>query len=101
MKPRSRAPGQDDLLRPRPVDVFDPRRDLVTLAALIGWEFFEREWAGFLPAHQGRAPRPRRVDVSAARLQAAGHGWCRPAWGENPCYQALHRRDVLSAPPAD
>jgi IS5 family transposase len=43
MKPHSRAPEQDDLLRPRLVDMIDARHELVTLSALIDWEFFERE----------------------------------------------------------
>ena len=46
MKHRPRPPEQDDLLRPRLVDMIDPRHELVTLAALIDWEVFEREWAG-------------------------------------------------------
>ena len=51
MKPHSRAPEQDDLLRPRLVDMIDARHELVTLSALIDWEFFEREWASFFPSH--------------------------------------------------
>lgn len=43
MKPHSRAPEQDDLLRPRLMDMIDPRHELVKLAALIDWDFFERE----------------------------------------------------------
>ena len=33
MKPHSRAPEQDDLLRPRLVDMIDPRHELVKLTA--------------------------------------------------------------------
>ncbi len=47
MKHRKRPVEQDDLLRPRLVDLIDMRHELVKLAALIDWEFFEREWAGF------------------------------------------------------
>ena len=55
MKPHSRAPEQDDLLRPRLVDMIDARHELVKLAALIDWEVFEREWSGFFPSGpQGR-----------------------------------------------
>jgi len=53
MKHRSRPPEQDDLLRPRLVDMIDPRHELVKLAALIDWEVFEREWVGFLPSTTG------------------------------------------------
>jgi IS5 family transposase len=43
MKHRPRPPEQDDLLRPRLVYMIDARHELVTLAALIDWEVFERE----------------------------------------------------------
>jgi len=49
MKPKSRGPEQDDLLRPRLTDMIDMRHELVKVAALIDWEFFETEWAGFFP----------------------------------------------------
>ena len=44
MKPKKRTPEQDDLLRPRLVDIIDMRHELVKLATLIDWEFFEDEW---------------------------------------------------------
>ena len=38
------------------------RDELVKLAALIDWEFFESEWAGFYPSDRGRlASSPRLV----------------------------------------
>ena len=60
MKPHSRVPEQDDLLRPRLVDMIDARHELVKLATLIDWDFFEREWGfigdlklqGFCPKHK-------------------------------------------------
>ena len=62
MKNRNRPPEQDDLLRPRLVDLIDMRHELVKLAALIDWEFFEREWAGFFPSGTGHpATQPRLV----------------------------------------
>ena len=42
MKHRPRPPEQDDLLRPRLVDLIDLRHELVALAGLIDWDFFER-----------------------------------------------------------
>ncbi|TFL15902.1 IS5/IS1182 family transposase, partial [Jannaschia formosa] len=51
MKPKSRAPEQDDLLRPRLINLIDMRHELVRLEALIDWEFFEAEWMGFFPSH--------------------------------------------------
>jgi hypothetical protein len=50
MKHRQRSPEQDDLLRPRLVNMIDPRHELVRLAALIDWEVFDREWVGFFPS---------------------------------------------------
>lgn len=62
MKPKSRGPEQDNPLRPRLTDMIDMRLELVKLAALIDWEFFETEWAGFFPSHTGRpATSPRLV----------------------------------------
>ncbi len=62
MKPKPRQPEQDDLLRPRLVDLIDMRHELVKLETLIEWEFFEREWAGFFPSGTGRpATSPRLV----------------------------------------
>ncbi|MCA3492315.1 MAG: IS5/IS1182 family transposase, partial [Rhodobacter sp.] len=60
MKHRPRAEEQDDLLRPRLVDMIDARHELVKLAGLIDWEVFEREWAGFFPSHKGRPATPPR-----------------------------------------
>ena len=42
MKHRPHPEEQGDLLRPRLVDMIDPRHELVKLAALIDWEVFER-----------------------------------------------------------
>lgn len=69
VKPKSRVPEQDDLLRPRLTDMIDMRDELVKLAALIDWEFFETEWAGFFPSHicsddpQGGLRRRQAVDA--------------------------------------
>jgi IS5 family transposase len=54
MKPKFRESEHDDLLRPRLTDMINMRHELVRLEALIDWEFFEREWAGFFPSHTGR-----------------------------------------------
>jgi transposase, IS5 family len=54
MKHRPRFPEQDDLLRPRLIDVIDPRHALVKRAALIDWEVLERARAGFYSSGKGR-----------------------------------------------
>lgn len=69
MKHRDRPPEQDDLLRPRLVDLIDMRHELVKLAALIDWEFFEREWAGFFPSGTGRPATPPRLVTGLMYLQ--------------------------------
>ncbi|MCM3662696.1 IS5/IS1182 family transposase, partial [Georgenia satyanarayanai] len=73
MKHRPRPPEQADLLRPRLVDMIDGRHELVRLAALIDWSWFEREWAGFFPAAEGRPATHPRLVAGLMYLQHA-HG---------------------------
>lgn len=80
MKHRPRPPEQDDLLRPR----------LVELAALIDWEFFEREWAGFFPSTTGRPSTSPRLVAGLLYLQHAfrlSDESMVARWVENPYYQ--------------
>jgi IS5 family transposase len=90
MKHRNRPPEQDDLLRPRLVDLIDMRHELVKLAALIDWEFFDREWAGFFPSTTGRPATPPRLVAGLMYLQHL-HGLSDEAvidrWVENPYFQ--------------
>lgn len=90
MKHRKRHPEQDDLLRPRLVDLIDMRHELVKLAALIDWEFFEREWAGFFPSETGRPATPPRLVAGLMYLQHL-HRLSDEAvidrWVENPYFQ--------------
>ena len=80
MKPRPRPEEQDDLLRPRLVDMIDPRHELVKLSALIDWEVFEREWSGFFPSGKGRpATEPRLLYLQHAYRLSDGSRpsrWC-------------------------
>jgi IS5 family transposase len=90
MKPKSRAPDQDDLLRPRLTDMIDMRHELVRLEALIDWAFFEQEWAGFFPSHTGRPATSPRLVAGLLYLQHA-YGLSDEAvvarWVENPYFQ--------------
>ena len=61
MKHRPRPLEQDDLLRPRLVDMIDRRHASVKLAASVDWDVFEREWAGFFPSFKGRPATPPRL----------------------------------------
>ncbi len=92
MKHRFRPAEQDDLLRPRLVDMIEPRHELVKLAPLIDWEVFEREWSGFFPSGKGwPATEPRLV---AGLLYPQHAYWLSDEaviarWVENPYYQYL------------
>jgi transposase, IS5 family len=90
MKPRARHPEQDDLLRPRLVDLIDMRHELVKLEASIDWEFFEREWAGFFPSARGRPATSPRLVAGLLYLQHAfklSDEAVIARWVENPYYQ--------------
>jgi IS5 family transposase len=90
MRAKSRGPEQDDLLRPRLTDLIDMRHELVRLEALIDWEFFEAEWAGFFPSHTGRPATSPRLVAGLLYLQ---HAYALSGeavvarWAENPYWQ--------------
>jgi IS5 family transposase len=90
MKHRPRPPEQADLLRPRLVDMINGRHELVRLTMLIDWAWFEREWAGFFPSHEGRPAAHPRLVAGLLYLQHA-HGLSDEAvlarWVENPYFQ--------------
>lgn len=90
MKPRTRQQEQDDLLRPRLVDLIDMRHELVRLEALVDWEFFEREWAGFFPSATGRPATSPRLVAGLLYLQHAfdlSDEAMVARWVENPYHQ--------------
>ncbi|RWR05773.1 IS5 family transposase [Paenirhodobacter populi] len=90
MKPHFRTPEQDDLLRPRLVDMIDARHELVKLAGLIDWDFFEQEWAGFFPSTRGRPATSPRLVAGLMYLQHAfklSDEAVIARWVENPYYQ--------------
>lgn len=87
MKHRNRPPEQDDLLRPRLVDLIGMRHEL---AALIDREFFEREWAGYFPSGTERRATPPRLVAGLMYLEYL-HGLSDEAvvarWVENPYFK--------------
>ena len=90
MKYRPRPPEQADLLRPRLVDMIDGRHELVQLAALIDWSWFEREWAGFFPAGEGRPATHPRLVAGLLYLQHTfnlSDEAVLARWVENPYFQ--------------
>lgn len=77
MRQRTRPPEQDDLLRPRLIDIID-------------WEVFEREWAGFFLSTTGRPATPPRLVTGLLYLQHADRLSDEAnvaRWFENPYYQ--------------
>ncbi len=66
------------------------RHELVKLAGLIDWEFFEREWAGFFPSGTGRPATQPRLLAGLMYLQHL-YGLSDDAivarWVENPYFQ--------------
>lgn len=90
MKHRNRPSEQEDLLRPRLVDLIDMRHELVKLTDLIDWEFFDHEWAGFFPSTTGRPATPPRLVAGLMYLQHL-HRLSDEAvidrWVENPYFQ--------------
>ncbi len=92
MKPKKRTTEQDDLLRPRLIDMIDPRHELVKLTALIDWEVFEREWSGFFLSGTGRPATPPRLVAGLLYLRHAyrlSDEAVVARWVENPYYQHL------------
>ena len=70
--------------------MFNPRHELVKLAALIDWEVFDREWVGVFPSMTGRPAKPPRLVARWLYLQHAHRLSDNAAvarWIENPCHQ--------------
>jgi IS5 family transposase len=66
------------------------RHELVKLAGLIDWEFFDREWAGFFPSTTGRPATSPRLVAGLLYLQHAfrlSDEAVVARWVENPYYQ--------------
>jgi transposase, IS5 family len=70
--------------------MIDGRHELVRLAALIDWAWFEEHWAGLFPSPEGRPALHPRLVAGLMCLQHA-YGLSDEAvlarWVENPCYQ--------------
>ena len=103
MKHRPRPLEQDDLLRPRLVDLIDLRHELVKLAALIDWEVFDREWAGFFPSGKGRPATEPRLVAGLLYLQHAyrlSDEAVVARWVETPYYQHFTGETFFQHQPA-
>lgn len=90
MRAKSSDTEQDDPLLPPPTDMIDMRHELEQLEALIDWEFFEAEWAGFFPSHTGRPATSPRLVAGLMYLQHAlelSDEAIVMRWVANPYYQ--------------
>jgi len=70
--------------------MIDMRHELVKLEALIDWDVFEREWAGFFPSHTGRPATLPRLVAGIFYLQhafALSDEAVVARWAENPYWQ--------------
>ena len=70
--------------------MIDMRHELVRLKALIDCEFFEQDWARFLPSPKGRSARSPRLLAGLRYLQHAcglSDGAVVARWVENPCFR--------------
>ena len=105
MKAKPKGPEQDDLFRARLVEIIDMRHELVNLAALIDWEFFEREWAGFFSSEAGRPATPSRLVAGLLYLQHAyklSDAAVVARWIENPyCQHFCGETFFQHRPPID
>ena len=81
------------------------RHELVKLEALIDWDFFEREWAGFFPSASGRPATSPRLVAGLLYLQHAfdlSDEAVVARWVENPYYQHFCGETFLQhRPPID
>ena len=78
--------------------MIDMRHELVKLAALIDWEFFERKWAGLFPSHTGRLATSPRLLAGLLYLQHTyrlSDEAVVARWVENPYYQHFSSRHVM------
>ena len=104
MKHRPRPEEQDDLLRPRLIDMIDVRHELVKLSELIDWEVFELEWAGFFPSHRGRPAAEPRLVAGLLYLQHAyrlSDEAVVARWVENPDQHLTGETFFQHRPPID
>ncbi|WP_269436670.1 IS5 family transposase [Paracoccus liaowanqingii] len=92
-------------MRPRLTDMIDLRHELAKLAALIDWEFFETEWAGFFPSTTGRPATSPRLVAGLLYLQHAyrlSDEAVVARWVENPYYQHFTGETFFQhSPPID
>lgn len=90
MGPKRQSPASGELFQQVLVSLINLEHPLVKLAALIDWEVFEAQWAGFFPSKTGRPATPPRLIAGLLYLQhtfALSDEALIWTWVENPYWQ--------------
>lgn len=90
MAPKHPLPASGELFQQRLTELINLEHPLVKLAALIDWEVFQTQWAGFFPSKTGRPATPPRLIAGLLYLQhtfALSDEALIWSWVENPYWQ--------------
>lgn len=90
MGPKHPSPASGDLFQQVLTELINLEHPLVKLAALIDWEVFQTQWAGFFPSRTGRPATPPRLIAGLLYLQhtfALSDEALIWSWVENPYWQ--------------
>jgi IS5 family transposase len=79
MGPKRQSPASGELIQQVLTELINLEHPLVKLSALIDWQVFETQWAGFFPAKTGRPATPPRLIAGLLYLQS-----------ETPAYATVH-----------
>ena len=90
MGPKHQLPASGELFAQLLTELINLEHPLVKLAALIDWEVFQMQWAGFFPSKTGRPATPPRLIAGLLYLQhtfALSDETLILTWTENPYWQ--------------
>jgi len=90
MGPKRQSPASGELFQQVLTELINLEHPLVKLSALIDWQVFETQWAGFFPAKTGRPATPPRLIAGLLYLQhtfALSDEALIWSWVENPYWQ--------------
>lgn len=69
MGPKHQSPVSGELFQQPLTELINLEHPLVKLAALIDWQVFQKQWAGFFPSKTGRPATPPRLIAGLLYLQ--------------------------------
>lgn len=90
MGPKHQSSASGELFQQVLTELINLEHPLVKLAALIDWEVFQTQWAGFFPSKTGRPATPPRLIAGLLYLQhtfALSDEALIWSWVENPYWQ--------------